>query len=181
MRFWNEISDRLAGLTGTATPEVARAALNEFDVRDIQAVRVSEGGGGGGSQPYTRTDPLPISAARLLTLGSVPLEIVPAPGPGFILVPTLLYWFYIAGGTPYDGDNGIDVNWDGDTSGLISVNAGLFRADNRISYSLASSEARKVLADMEDTALVLSLSTDPVDGDGSAVAILDYAKIAVPS
>ncbi len=63
MRFWNEISDRLAGLTGTASPEVARAALNEFDVRDIQAVRVSEGGGGnGGSQP---------GAVRRLDLGVV--------------------------------------------------------------------------------------------------------------
>ncbi len=51
MRFWNEISDLLAGLTGSATPEETRQALNEFDVRDIQAVRVSEGGGGnGGSQ-----------------------------------------------------------------------------------------------------------------------------------
>ncbi len=57
MRFWNEISERLAGLTGSATPEETRQALNEFDVRDIQAVRVSEGGGGGGgSQPWTEHD-----------------------------------------------------------------------------------------------------------------------------
>jgi len=49
VRFWDEISQRLAGLSGTASPDEARQALNEFDVRDIQAVRVSEGGGGGGS------------------------------------------------------------------------------------------------------------------------------------
>ncbi len=46
MRFWTEISARLAELTGSATPEETRQALNEFDVRDIQAVRVSEGGAG---------------------------------------------------------------------------------------------------------------------------------------
>ncbi len=48
MRFWDEISQRLAGLS-SATPEEARQALNEFDTRDIQAVRVAEGGGGGGA------------------------------------------------------------------------------------------------------------------------------------
>ncbi len=60
MRFWNEISDRLAGLTGSATPEQTRAALNEFDVRDIQAVRVSENTGGvGGNVPFVGVDPPP--------------------------------------------------------------------------------------------------------------------------
>ncbi len=47
MSFFNEISARLAALSGSATPVEALESLNEFDVRDIQAVRVSEGGGGG--------------------------------------------------------------------------------------------------------------------------------------
>ncbi len=47
VRFWNEISARLSALTAIATPEEARSGLNEFDVRDIQAVQVSEGGSGG--------------------------------------------------------------------------------------------------------------------------------------
>ncbi len=48
MRFVDEISARLAGLSG-ASADDARQSLNEFDVRDIQAVRVAEGGGGGGA------------------------------------------------------------------------------------------------------------------------------------
>ncbi len=47
MSFYDVISERLAGLTGASTPVEARDALNEFNVRDIEAVRVSEGGGGG--------------------------------------------------------------------------------------------------------------------------------------
>ncbi len=54
MSFYDVISERLAALTGSATPVEARDALNEFNVRDIEAVRVSEGGGGG-SLP----DPVP--------------------------------------------------------------------------------------------------------------------------
>ncbi len=50
--FFDEIAAKLAQLSGVATPEVSRDELNEFNVRDIQAVTVSEGGsGGGGSQP----------------------------------------------------------------------------------------------------------------------------------
>ncbi len=50
--FFDEIAAKLAGLSGIASPEVSREELNEFNVRDVQAVRVSEGdGGGGGSQP----------------------------------------------------------------------------------------------------------------------------------
>ncbi len=45
MSFFAEISERLAALTGSSTPTQALEDLNEFDVRDIQAVRVSEGGG----------------------------------------------------------------------------------------------------------------------------------------
>ncbi len=49
--FFDEIAAKLATLSGVASPEVSRDELNEFNVRDIQAVRVSEGDGGGGSQP----------------------------------------------------------------------------------------------------------------------------------
>ncbi len=59
MRFWDEISQRLSGLSG-ATPEEARQALNEFDTRDIQAVRVSEGAGDGGGLPDPITAPVSI-------------------------------------------------------------------------------------------------------------------------
>ncbi len=51
MSYWDEITARLAALSGVATPQVARQQLREFDVRDIEAVRVSEGGGGGGGLP----------------------------------------------------------------------------------------------------------------------------------
>ncbi len=47
--FFDEIAAKLATLSGVASPEVSRDELNEFNVRDIQAVRVSEGGGGGGT------------------------------------------------------------------------------------------------------------------------------------
>ncbi len=54
--FFDEIAARLSTLTGSATPKDSLEQLNEFDVRDIQAVRVSEGGGGGGSQPWDEHD-----------------------------------------------------------------------------------------------------------------------------
>ncbi len=56
--FFDEIAAKLAGLSGVATPEVSRDELNEFNVRDIQAVTVSEGGGGGGGNvPFVGVDP----------------------------------------------------------------------------------------------------------------------------
>ncbi len=57
MSFYDDISARLAALTGSATPVEARDALNEFNVRDIEAVRVSEGGGGGGGGGATLIGP----------------------------------------------------------------------------------------------------------------------------
>ncbi len=58
MSYWDEITARLAALSGVATPQVARQQLREFDVRDIEAVRVSEGGGGGGGNvPFVGVDP----------------------------------------------------------------------------------------------------------------------------
>ena len=89
MRFWDEISQRLAGLSGSATPEEARQALNEFDTRDIQAVRVSEGGGGG-SQPFLTAE-VTLTDAQIKALGAgggsgVYTDIVAAPGTGKGLV-----------------------------------------------------------------------------------------------
>ncbi len=59
--FFDEIA-RLSTLTGSATPKDSLEQLNEFDVRDIQAVRVSEGGGGGGGNV---TSPLQIDGCAL--------------------------------------------------------------------------------------------------------------------
>ncbi len=73
MSYFDVIADRLASLTGAATAKEARAALGEFDVRDIQAVRVSEGGGGG-SQPVGEvltgllTQALPLGHADALAI-----------------------------------------------------------------------------------------------------------------
>ncbi len=56
--FFDEIAAKLATLSGSATPKDSLEQLNEFDVRDIQAVRVSEGGGGGGGNvPFVGVDP----------------------------------------------------------------------------------------------------------------------------
>ncbi len=56
--FFDEIAAKLATLSGLATPKDSLEQLNEFDVRDIQAVRVSEGGGGGGGNvPFVGVDP----------------------------------------------------------------------------------------------------------------------------
>ncbi len=67
--FFDEIAAKLATLSGSATPKQSLEELNEFDVRDIQAVRVSEGGGGGGGNAVIALDLGVLTVAELLATG----------------------------------------------------------------------------------------------------------------
>ncbi len=104
MRFWDEISTRLAALSGSATPEEARQALNEFDTRDIQAVRVSEGGGGNGGS-------LPIQTG----VGS-PVDTVTPTDTGYVYINT-------ANGSIYQAIGPTNTDWIafGATDGSINI------------------------------------------------------------
>ena len=46
-----------------------------------------------------------LSSAQLLALGTTPVELIPTPGPGKIIMPTMITMTMQAGSTPYTGDS----------------------------------------------------------------------------
>ncbi len=142
MSFWDDISERLAALTGSATPVEARDALNEFNVRDIEAVRVSEGGGGGSSPVLTATKTL--TAGEILSLQADCVEVVAAPGANKVLVPIRVIGLYMPGDTPYSSN----------PSAKLVLGPGI--PPGTVSYPLLdNTEINDILASTENTVFFL--------------------------
>ncbi len=105
MSFWDDISERLAALSGSATPLEARNALNEFNARDIEAVRVSEGGGGSSSPAFVGAAiALSTNGVTVSTGAVVPVNSVTADSHGFynaggtkLVIPADLAGVYLVG------------------------------------------------------------------------------------
>src|SRR5438105_3064577 len=133
---------KLAALAVTAAKMSSGAAASG-------TVATANGTGGvsfaaGGSQPVLQVSRA-VTALEISTLQSQPIALVPTPGPGFALIALEFIWVYRAGLTPYDGPYNLSIDWDGDTSGLITVDGALTRPEDRLSCGISSSEARKVL------------------------------------
>ncbi len=106
--FFDEIAARLSTLTGSATPKESLEELNEFDVRDIQAVRVSEGGGGGSQ-----------AGLRWRKVTSITFEDTPADGTVLDLVAVT------AGMVFYDVFFVIQTAWTAFQASVLSIGVGL--------------------------------------------------------
>ncbi len=132
--FFDEIAAKLATLSGSATPKVSLEELNEFDVRDIQAVRVSEGGGGGGGNvPFVGVDP-PDSPTDGMLWWDPDDDTPSGSQPGAIRVETLDFAFDTPGldtgvtvFTPVVGERILDcwvevlIAFDGDQNSVADV------------------------------------------------------------
>jgi hypothetical protein len=67
-----------------------------------------------------------LSSAQLLALGSTAVQIVPAPGVGFALIPesmTLQYKFNTTAYTIANPDNAFQIEYTGKTTNLLKINA----------------------------------------------------------
>jgi hypothetical protein len=142
-------------------------------------VTAATSGGNGGSQTVQQTAGRVVTTAEIASLGTVFIELVPAPGVGFALIPLTFAWTYRFGTTPYDSEPSLNIDWDGTTYGIISANSALFRTVDSFSFGSATSEARKPLDTAEDLPLILGFDSgsQPVDGDGSGFAVVTYQTV----
>lgn len=155
--------------------------LTELDF--TSGATVTDAGGGvaqvavGGGSQTVEVVTRPFTSAEILSLDTVPIELVPTPDPGFVLVPLNLVWVYRFVTTPYDQAGVANVDWTGGSLGLCAAEAALNRPEDRISYGYATTESRKVLTTAEDRGLVLSIDVPVVDGDGTGFAVLSYMTV----
>lgn len=98
-------------------------------------------------------------------LTSTPIEVVPAPGAGKLIVPFAAGWrLKSTGHTPYANGNAINFGWDTDPF-YIATPASFFRHPSDWWYQLGRVTADQVpSANYTDHPLVVSVDTTPFTG-----------------
>jgi hypothetical protein len=137
-------------------------------------------------QPVTLTDPsvmVAVSSAELKTLNSSPKMIVPAPGPGQLILPIRWAVLYKFGTTQYNNVN-FPVELDVGSTGVgVSDNlVELFRSlESKISSgaSTLSAVSALPLASLVDQPILFTAASDWTDGDGTATVIFEYDVVTI--
>lgn len=135
--------------------------------------------GAGGGDVVTRE----LSSAELLDIMGSPVEVVPAPGPGNVLVLIAQAFTYLAGTTPYTPNGGsLAVQYGDEPATAYRAYGYASTIDQAASTfgTLLTDTGSFALADYEDAPLVIAGSTaDPTDGDGTLVVSLSVITVAV--
>ncbi len=131
-------------------------------------INIPEGDEGALQYHYKRVE---VSSAEILTANSAPLELVEAPGAGYILIPILAVWNYDFVSVVYGANVDLDIRLD--TGGIILQQAGLIALGaNRIVFSGIGTLGGAQIA---NNAIILTEpSGDPTGGDGTLTISLWY-------
>lgn len=120
-----------------------------------------------------------ISSAQLLALFTTPQEIVPAPGPGFMIVPYVVLAKLIFGTTAYTtAGHAISANIGTTTASLGDVLAQA--ADAEVSVPMSLTLGARTIVD--NVAMLLKIATaNPTLGDGTLIVEVLYNIFATKS
>ncbi|GAG67338.1 unnamed protein product [marine sediment metagenome] len=136
-------------------------------------IQIPEGDEGALQYHYKRTE---VSSAEILTLNSVPLELVEAPGTGSILMPITAIVKYYYGTIVYATNLNLIILLDNGTIVLNFNNLISLGADT----VMFSGTGTLAPAQLENEGIELSVQTgDPTAGDGTLVVHLWYINIVL--
>jgi hypothetical protein len=123
-----------------------------------------------------------VSSAELLAINSSPIEIIPAPGAGKIVVPVSTVVFYYFGSVPYDNVSSPNLYW-GPYSNSNSLNS-LFGFANVVvaesdKFSQYAGDAGYgyPLDQIINAPIVLADSANWINGDGTLKFLVTYNTI----
>lgn len=125
------------------------------------------------SQIFTEID-LVVTDAEILTLNSVPIELVPAPGAGFVIVPILLFISTDFAAGAYTAFNvTLDIN------GIPQFTGPTFTAGNRI-YSEIKLTVDELSSNLDNQPLMILADVDPTGGNAANTMYVQCVYLVQP-
>lgn len=125
-----------------------------------------------------RTARIALSAAQLITLHSVPVSLVPAPGAGRVIIFEELLFDFKYGSVQFTGGGVVGPVYHGQTTGLSvgTVAAATLQAAASALAHLAQQASATGLTVLDNTGLDLYAATaDFAAGNSTAIVIVNYA------
>jgi hypothetical protein len=118
-----------------------------------------------------------LSSAQILALYDTPVELIPAPGPGkVILLQYEAFSVFTFNTTPYTApSSALFVNYEGRGSATNLLSAGLGLPAEDAVLLLQQGAVSVPLSECENKACVVAMSfANPTDGDGTLTIMLTY-------
>lgn len=140
------------GLTGDTISEVTSAAGVTID-----GVRLKDSGiSTGTTKVVTRTTEVLLSAANLQAMYTTPVELVAAPGAGYVLAFERAVLIYDDGGTDYAGGGVITINYASGAAQSSNLAATFLTGNGDKVFNLEKLNAAGGLSMLVNTALVIT-------------------------
>ena len=122
-----------------------------------------------------------LSSAQILALDTDPVVLLPAPGPGRMIVVLGSQFSYRAGTTPYTTANSPVIVYDGPSkTGCANFNIDLSSAVDQVSAQPAGQVSSITPNEVENVAILMTMTAGDVTlGDGTLSVALSYSVYPV--
>ncbi len=125
-----------------------------------------------------------LTSAQLLSINTSPVDIIPAPGAGKIILVNKLFYKFDYQTTPYNTNAELRFRFGTSGANYINTNIILTATDSATKFSQVSGyfTADPDLANQENKKLqAIVPSGDPLDGDSDLTIWIYYQKLEFPS
>lgn len=114
-----------------------------------------------------------ITAAQILAMSTVPVEIIPDPGAGKVIVPVSLSWDFLPGDTPFSAAGSITTDYEGGQANVFSAfNTRLNGVSHYFGFD--SEPAASAAASDCAGAILASLASGVTSGNGTLRILAKY-------